>query len=100
MPRVITKIEGRGNGIKTVISNMSQIALALRRDPSLPTKVRRSCKLPQVTIGNRRRCVMGFLKLFLGSVIVFFWCKFFGYELGAQSKYDRQVSAPSPCSEA
>jgi hypothetical protein len=39
MPRVMTKIEGRGNGIKTVVTNMSQIALALRRDPSLPTKV-------------------------------------------------------------
>ena len=39
MPRVMTKIEGRGNGIKTVVTNMSQIATALRRDPSLPTKV-------------------------------------------------------------
>jgi hypothetical protein len=35
MPRVMTKIEGRGNGIKTVVTNMSQIATALRRDPSL-----------------------------------------------------------------
>jgi hypothetical protein len=39
MPRVVTKIEGRGNGIKTVVVNMSQIAAALHRDPSLPTKV-------------------------------------------------------------
>jgi len=52
MPRLVTKIEGRGNGIKTVIVNMSDIAKALRVDPSYPTK-------------------------------------FFGVELGAQSKYDK-----------
>jgi translation initiation factor 5 len=52
MPRLVTKIEGRGNGIKTVIVNMSDIAKALHIDPSYPTK-------------------------------------FFGVELGAQSKYDK-----------
>lgn len=40
MPKVTVKIEGKGNGIKTIITNMSQIAAALRRDPALPTKVR------------------------------------------------------------
>jgi len=50
MPRITVKIEGKGNGIKTVITNMSAVASALRRDPTLPTK-------------------------------------YFGIELGAQSKY-------------
>ncbi|CEP01484.1 W2 domain-containing protein [Plasmodiophora brassicae] len=51
-PRCLTKIEGRGNGIKTVIPNMVDVAKALRMTPSYPTK-------------------------------------FFGIELGAQSKYDK-----------
>eukprot|EP00474_Spongospora_subterranea_P008951 CRZ09409.1 hypothetical protein [Spongospora subterranea] len=50
-PRCTTKIEGRGNGIKTVICNMVDVAKALKITPSYPTK-------------------------------------FFGIELGAQSKYD------------
>lgn len=51
MPRLVTKVEGRGNGIKTVIVNMVDIAKALHVDPGYPTK-------------------------------------FFGIELGAQSKYN------------
>jgi len=51
MPKLITKIEGKGNGIKTVIVNMENIAIALNRKPEYPAK-------------------------------------FFGTELGAQSKYD------------
>ena len=38
MPRMIAKTEGRGNGIKTVIVNMSDIATALNRPPELVTK--------------------------------------------------------------
>jgi len=38
MPRVIAKVEGKGNGIKTVIANMSEIAKALARPPTYPTK--------------------------------------------------------------
>ncbi|EGD78511.1 EIF5 protein [Salpingoeca rosetta] len=38
MPAVIAKVEGKGNGIKTVIPNMSEIAKALDRPPSYPTK--------------------------------------------------------------
>eukprot|EP00298_Acanthocystis_sp_HF-20_P010673 c18983_g1_i3.p1 GENE.c18983_g1_i3~~c18983_g1_i3.p1 ORF type:complete len:389 (+),score=144.21 c18983_g1_i3:160-1326(+) len=38
MPDLQVKIEGRGNGIKTVIPNMGEIALALKRDPGYPTK--------------------------------------------------------------
>ncbi|KAI4979864.1 hypothetical protein ZWY2020_016617 [Hordeum vulgare] len=51
MPRMLTKIEGRGNGIKTNIVNMVDIAKALARPASYTTK-------------------------------------FFGCELGAQSKFD------------
>lgn len=51
MPRLVGKIEGRGNGIKTVVVNCSDLALSLHRSPAEVTK-------------------------------------FFGCELGAQSKYD------------
>lgn len=49
MPAIISKIEGRGNGIKTVIPNLADIARALNRPPTYPLK-------------------------------------YFGYELGAQTK--------------
>ncbi|KAI8608087.1 domain found in IF2B/IF5-domain-containing protein [Chytriomyces sp. MP71] len=54
MPKLISKIEGKGNGIKTVVPNMSDIAKALSRPPSYPTK-------------------------------------FFGSELGAQTKVDEKT---------
>lgn len=54
MPKLVTKIEGRGNGIKTVIVNMSDIAKALHVSTAYPTK-------------------------------------FFGFELGAQSKYNEST---------
>lgn len=38
MPALIAKVEGRGNGIKTVIVNMSDIAKSLARPPAYPTK--------------------------------------------------------------
>ncbi|KAL8242433.1 hypothetical protein R6Q59_012735 [Mikania micrantha] len=54
MPKMITKIEGRGNGIKTNIVNMVDVAKALARPASYTTK-------------------------------------FFGCELGAQSKFDEKT---------
>jgi len=54
MPPLQTKIEGRGNGIKTVIVNMIDVAKALHIDPNYPTK-------------------------------------YFGIELGAQSKYTEKT---------
>ncbi|XP_057481899.1 LOW QUALITY PROTEIN: eukaryotic translation initiation factor 5-like [Actinidia eriantha] len=54
MPKMITKIEGRGNGIKTNVVNMVDIAKALARPASYTTK-------------------------------------FFGCELGAQSKFDEKT---------
>ncbi|GJP51904.1 hypothetical protein CLOM_g11032 [Closterium sp. NIES-68] len=38
MPKLITKIEGRGNGIKTNVVNMVDVAKALARPPSYTTK--------------------------------------------------------------
>lgn len=54
MPKLVTKIEGRGNGIKTNLVNMVDVAKALARPPSYTTK-------------------------------------FFGCELGAQSKFDAKT---------
>ncbi|CAH1764152.1 15842_t:CDS:2 [Entrophospora sp. SA101] len=38
MPKLISKVEGKGNGIKTVVPNMSDIARSLSRPPTYPTK--------------------------------------------------------------
>lgn len=38
MPKLIAKVEGKGNGIKTVIVNMPEVAKALSRPPAYPTK--------------------------------------------------------------
>ncbi|KAK7582326.1 hypothetical protein V9T40_013771 [Parthenolecanium corni] len=38
MPKIIAKVEGKGNGIKTVIVNMSEVAKAIGRPPTYPTK--------------------------------------------------------------
>lgn len=38
MPKLISKIEGRGNGIRTNIANMGDIARSLKRPPMYPTK--------------------------------------------------------------
>jgi translation initiation factor 5 len=38
MPRLVPKVEGRGNGIKTVIVNVADIATSLNRDASEITK--------------------------------------------------------------
>lgn len=38
MPKLTAKVEGRGNGIKTVITNVVDIGLSLHRDPQEITK--------------------------------------------------------------
>lgn len=56
MPKLVAKVEGRGNGIKTRIVNCGEIAQALHRKPAVVTK-------------------------------------FFGCELGAQSRWDDKEQA-------
>jgi len=38
MPVLLTKVEGKGNGIKTVLPNIQDVARALSRPPMYPTK--------------------------------------------------------------
>ncbi|KAI8915068.1 domain found in IF2B/IF5-domain-containing protein [Entophlyctis helioformis] len=38
MPKLLAKVEGKGNGIKTVLPNMADIAKSLSRPPMFPTK--------------------------------------------------------------
>ena len=39
MPTVFGKLEGRGNGSKTVIPNIAEVGLSLHRDPGEVNKV-------------------------------------------------------------
>ncbi|TPX45568.1 hypothetical protein SeMB42_g00652 [Synchytrium endobioticum] len=53
MPRLVAKVEGKGNGIKTVLPNMADIAKSLDRPPSYPTKFF-GCELgAQVTLKEK-----------------------------------------------
>lgn len=45
MPVMLTKVEGRGNGIKTVIPNMSDVAKALSRPPQCESIFKRDDEL-------------------------------------------------------
>ncbi|OQV18266.1 Eukaryotic translation initiation factor 5 [Hypsibius exemplaris] len=38
MPRLVAKVEGSGNGIKTVVANITDIAKSLERPPTYPLK--------------------------------------------------------------
>lgn len=61
MPRLNAKVEGKGNGIKTVIVNMMDVAKALGRPPTYPTKYF-GCELgaqTQCDIKNDRFIVNG-----------------------------------------
>lgn len=61
MPKLLAKVEGKGNGIKTVIVNMVDIAKALQRPPSYPTKYF-GCELgaqTQIDLKNERYIVNG-----------------------------------------
>ncbi|XP_077289250.1 eukaryotic translation initiation factor 5 [Arctopsyche grandis] len=61
MPRICAKVEGKGNGIKTVIVNMSDVAKAIGRPATYPTKYF-GCELgaqTQFDIKNERFIVNG-----------------------------------------
>ncbi|KAL2099362.1 hypothetical protein ACEWY4_005842 [Coilia grayii] len=61
MPRLIAKVEGKGNGIKTVVVNMVDVAKALNRPPTYPTKFF-GCELgaqTQLDAKNERYIVNG-----------------------------------------
>ena len=45
MPRIVGKVEGRGNGIKTAIPNMVDVASSLHRPPGEVTKFFGCCLL-------------------------------------------------------
>lgn len=38
MPKLVARVEGKGNGIKTLVVNVSDVARSLARPPSYPTK--------------------------------------------------------------
>ncbi|XP_067941506.1 eukaryotic translation initiation factor 5-like [Watersipora subatra] len=54
MPKLIAKVEGKGNGIKTVICNMSDIGKALYRPATYPTKFF-GCELGAQTTFDHKR---------------------------------------------
>lgn len=59
MPLLQIKVEGRGNGIKTVIPNIEEVARALNRPPTYPTKYF-GCELgAQTSFANDRYIVNG-----------------------------------------
>lgn len=61
MPKIAAKVEGKGNGIKTVIVNMVEVAKALHRPAEYPTKYF-GCELgaqTQFDVKNERYIVNG-----------------------------------------
>lgn len=84
MPELLTKIEGKGNGIKTVLPNISDVARALSRPPT--------CTLQPVVFSHtvlgssyslidiRKSCTRDGVDP----------TKFFGCELGAQTPMDEK----------
>ncbi|KAG8188549.1 hypothetical protein JTE90_007157 [Oedothorax gibbosus] len=61
MPKIQAKVEGKGNGIKTVVVNMVEVAKALNRPPTYPTKYF-GCELgaqTQCDLKNERYIVNG-----------------------------------------
>jgi len=59
MPKLVTKVEGKGNGVKTVIVNMTDIGKALGRPPSYPIKYFGSTLGVQTMLKDRRFIVNG-----------------------------------------
>jgi translation initiation factor 5 len=49
MPKILAKVEGRGNGIKTLLVNVNDVGLSLNREPAEVTKFF-GCELGAQTI--------------------------------------------------
>jgi translation initiation factor 5 len=59
MPKIVGKVEGKGNGIKTVLLNVDDLSVALKRDPAEITKFF-GCELgAQTTFAADRAIVNG-----------------------------------------
>ena len=75
MPLLLTKIEGKGNGIKTVIPNMSDVSKALSRPPTCTLF---SGLMSATFLTHVRNPILD-------------TTKFFGFELGAQTSSDEKT---------
>jgi translation initiation factor 5 len=75
MPRLLAKVEGKGNGIKTVIVNMTEVAKALGRPPTCNLHFRKFFFYPTVLLTQNIQSRSD-------------PTKFFGCELGAQTQFD------------
>lgn len=58
MPKIEAKVEGKGNGIKTVLVNMVDVARALRRPPTYPTKYLGCALGAQTSLGEKGRYIV------------------------------------------
>merc|ERR550519_2528575 len=66
MPRLQAKVEGKGNGIKTVVVNMVAIATALDRPPTYVTKYF-GCELGAQTQCDNPETVLKIKKNMIGA---------------------------------
>lgn len=83
MPRIAAKVEGKGNGIKTVIVNMAEVAKAIGRPATYPTKYF-GCELGaqtqfdyKVSHSSNKNCKENLLHASLVPCKIFVCCIFF-----------------------
>ncbi len=85
------QIEGRGNGIKTNVVNNVEVAKALERPPDCEYRVL-LCHLdePQLYLPASLLGTLCIVKLLTMLLLYTDLVKFYGCELGAQTKYDKK----------
>lgn len=86
MPTVFGKLEGRGNGSKTVIPNVSDVGLSLHRDPGEVNKV----SDPLLLLQNFHSQLQ-FAHHYIPSTCPLSATQFFGCELGSQTTYNPET---------